>query len=45
MAVPAERRRTSLAGGLPRIAPIAYRAIAEQIAGSFREAIAQKTIR
>ena len=45
MALPARRHRASRAGRLPRTAPIAYRTIAEQIAGSIREAIAQGTIR
>jgi DNA-binding GntR family transcriptional regulator len=44
MAVPAGRRRTSPLGYAPGITPIAYRTIAEQIAGSIREAIARGTL-
>ena len=44
MAVPVGNRRTPPIGHSPGIAPIAYRTIAEQIAGSIRDAIAQGSI-
>lgn len=46
MTIPARTSRTRPAtSSLPRVAPIAFRTIAEQIAGSIRQAIAQGTIR
>ena len=45
MAVPARRHRTSPVSQRPRVAPIAYRTIAEQIAGALRQGIAEGKLR
>jgi len=45
MAVPARTHRISPVDRLPRIAPIAYRTIAEQIAGALRQGIAEGRLR
>jgi DNA-binding GntR family transcriptional regulator len=45
MAVPARTHRSSPVRELPRVAPIAYRTIAEQIAGALRQGIAEGKLR